>query len=269
MVGRPVDALNFCFMSHFFLQFNIYAYKYILHAKRKLKIKDKKKLRAIRATTKDKRIYKRAMTLLLIAKGKTFSEIARLEVLSLAAIKNVVSRYTDGGIELALFDRPRVGRPPVFSSKDKLRIAAKACPQAPEGRARWTIALLTEEVRRDKIIPSASRESVRSALCSHQVKPWLEKMWCVPNLDEEYIKRMEDVLDVYERQYNHRKPVVCVDEKPTQLLGDGRPSVPAKIGSGIKKKDYEYERNGTANVFCAVEPLAGPLSQEGLQKVGS
>lgn len=82
-------------------------------------------------------------------------------------------------------------------------------------------------------------------------------MWCVPTLDDEYIARMEDVLDVYERHYDCRKPVVCLDEKPTQLLGDGRPSIAAKIGSGIKKKDYEYERNGTANVFCAVEPLVG------------
>lgn len=197
------------------------------------------------------------MTLLLVGKGKSIAEIARLELLSVAGIKNVINRYSDGGIDLALFDRPRTGRPAIFSAKDKLRIAAIACSKAPDGRARWTIALLTAEVIKNKIIPSASRESVRSALHSHQIKPWLEKMWCVANLDEEYINRMEDVLDVYERPYEARKPLICLDEKQIQLLGDGRNAIPAKIGNGIKKRDYEYERNGTANIFCAVAPLEG------------
>jgi transposase len=68
---------------------------------------------------------------------------------------------------------------------------------------------------------------------------------------------MEEVLDVYERPYDPRRPLVCLDEKPIQLLNDARPSIPAKLSDGIMKRDYEYERNGTANVFCAVEPLAG------------
>ena len=89
------------------------------------------------------------------------------------------------------------------------------------------------------------------------MKPWLEKMWCVPTLDDDYIRRMEDVLDLYERAYDASRPVVCVDEKPKQLLGDGRPGLPAKLGGSVKKRDYEYTRPGTANVFCGVEPKAG------------
>lgn len=228
-----------------------------MHAKKKLKIKSKKKLRAIKATTSSKRVYNRAMTLLLIDKGKSFAEIARLEVMSIAGIKSIVGRYLEGGIDFALFDRPRPGRPSVFSPSDKQRIAAKACTAPPEGRARWTVALLTEEVRKDNKIPTASRETVREALHRHQMKPWLEKMWCVPKLDDEYIARMENILDVYEKRRDPRRPLVCLDEKPTQLLDDGRPCLPATVGNGVKKKDYEYKRNGTANVFCAVEPLAG------------
>jgi len=111
--------------------------------KRKVKIKSKRKLRAIKATTKNKRVHNRAMVLLLIGKGKSMAEIARLEILSESTVKNIVGRYLDGGIDLALFDKPRTGRPSIYSPSDKQRIAAKACAQPPEGRARWTVALLT------------------------------------------------------------------------------------------------------------------------------
>lgn len=225
--------------------------------KRKVKIKSKRKLRAIKATTKNKRVHNRAMVLLLIGKGKSMAEIARLEILSESTVKNVVGRYLDGGIDLALFDKPRTGRPSIYSPSDKQRIAAKACAQPPEGRARWTVALLTREVENDKTILSASRETVRMALHSHQLKPWLQKMWCVPNLNSEYIERMEAVLDLYEKAYDPKRPVVCLDEKPYQLLDHSRLPVPASLKNGIKKVDYEYKRNGTANVFCAVEPQVG------------
>ena len=88
------------------------------------------------------------------------------------------------------------------------------------------------------------------------MKPWQQKSWCIPNLDDEFIERMEDVLKIYEKPYNKKKPVVCLGEKPIQLIDDIRP--PSGIVSGkIKKFDYEYKRNGTANVFCAVEPKKG------------
>lgn len=221
------------------------------------KRKIKKKIRKVRSKTRDKRVFTRATALLLIAKGKTAAEIARLEMMSESGARKLVQRYKEGGIDRALFEKPRSGRPPKLSSTDKHRIAAKACTAAPEGCARWTVVLLTEEVRKDSSLPKASRETVRLALHSHQMKPWLEKMWCVPTLDDEYIQRMENVLDLYERPYDAKSPVVCVDEKPKQLLEDGRPGIPAKLGSGVKKKDYEYTRPGTANVFCGVEPKAG------------
>lgn len=69
----------------------------------------------------------------------------------------------------------------------------------------------------------------------------------------EYEERMMDVLEVYERPYDPNCPVVCADEKSTQLLEDSRQSIPTKPGK-IKKQDYEYKRNGTANIFVAVEP---------------
>jgi len=81
-------------------------------------------------------------------------------------------------------------------------------------------------------------------------------MWCVADLNDEYIAKMEDVLEVYERSYNPQQPVVCLDEKPVTLHADVRPSSPARPGREARR-DNEYERCGTANVFCAVEPKAG------------
>jgi DDE superfamily endonuclease len=81
-------------------------------------------------------------------------------------------------------------------------------------------------------------------------------MWVVADLDEDYITKMEDVLEVYERPYDQQEPVVCLDEKPITLHADVRPASPAAPGREARR-DNEYERCGTANVFCAVEPKAG------------
>lgn len=68
--------------------------------------------------------------------------------------------------------------------------------------------------------------------------------------------RMEDVLEVYHRPYNAKVPVVCMDEKPYQLLGHARDPIPAAPGRD-RKEDSEYVRHGTCSIFAWVEPLAG------------
>jgi hypothetical protein len=67
---------------------------------------------------------------------------------------------------------------------------------------------------------------------------------------------MEDVLAVYTRGYDPRRPVVCMDEKPYQLLGDARDPIPAGPGRD-RREDSEYLRHGTCSIFCWVEPLRG------------
>ena len=81
-------------------------------------------------------------------------------------------------------------------------------------------------------------------------------MWCVADLNEEYVAKMEDVLATYEQPYDSEQPVVCLDEKPVTLHAEVRPASPARPGREARR-DNEYERCGTANVFCAVEPKAG------------
>jgi hypothetical protein len=72
---------------------------------------------------------------------------------------------------------------------------------------------------------------------------------------------MEDVLALYEKPLSEREPVVCVDEKPVVLHADARPPRPMRPGR-IARRDSEYERRGTANVFCGVQPKAGRAEGE-------
>ena len=82
-------------------------------------------------------------------------------------------------------------------------------------------------------------------------------MWCIPNpLDQEYIMRMENLLKLYQRPYNPKKPVICMDEKSVLLRKDtANPQLarPGKIG----KQHHQYKREGTANTFISVEPKTG------------
>lgn len=83
-----------------------------------------------------------------------------------------------------------------------------------------------------------------------------KKTWCVPKLTDEFRACMEDVLDQYEKPYDPREPVVCLDEQPYQLLDDARPGQLAAPGR-VAKQDYEYRRRGTCSIFVAVEPKGG------------
>jgi DDE superfamily endonuclease len=89
------------------------------------------------------------------------------------------------------------------------------------------------------------------------LKPWLKKEWVIPpERSAEFVWRMEDVLEVYCRPYDPRRPQVCLDEMSRQLLADTRVPLPVTPGRP-ERVDYEYRRAGTANLFMCCEPLAG------------
>jgi hypothetical protein len=81
-------------------------------------------------------------------------------------------------------------------------------------------------------------------------------MWCIQRIDPEYRKRMYDVLDLYEEKYDPKRPVICLDEKAKQIIADKIMPIPMKPGCS-EMYDYEYIRNGTANIFVAVDFKAG------------
>ena len=99
---------------------------------------------------------------------------------------------------------------------------------------------------------SLSPETVRRRLVEKKLKPWQKKMWCIPKVDAEFVARMEDVLDLYGEAPDEKRPVVSFDETPRQLIGEARVPVAAKPGK-VVRFDYEYVRNGTANVFMLID----------------
>ena len=117
----------------------------------------------------------RALAVRQMDGGQSTPEVARNLGLSAKAVWQIGRRYLEGGLERALFEAPRPGKSPVLDQEQRQRIIAVACSPPPEGRARWTVRLLTEEVVRRKLVPRVGRESIRILLESHDLKPWREK----------------------------------------------------------------------------------------------
>ena len=90
----------------------------------------------------------------------------------------------------------------------------------------------------------------------NELKPWRVKSWCIGKPSARYVAKMEDVLDVYQRPYDAKRPVVCLDETSKALHTTPRGSLPLEPGQP-ERQDYEYARNGVCNLFMAVEPLRG------------
>jgi transposase len=85
----------------------------------------------------------------------------------------------------------------------------------------------------------------------------LKEEWCIPPQESAvFVCNMEDVLEVYKRPYDPKRPQICMDETSKQLLADMREPIPAKPGS-LERFDYEYKREGVTNLFMLFEPLMG------------
>lgn len=81
-------------------------------------------------------------------------------------------------------------------------------------------------------------------------------MWCIPpQQNAEFVAKMEDILEVYSRKYDNKKPIVCMDEKPFQLLAERLMPIPMSTNNHTEKYDCEYERKGSCSIFMFTEPL--------------
>ncbi len=219
--------------------------------------KDQKALRKlVSGGVQQVRVVLRALALLPLAKGAAATRIAGVIPLTAQSVRNIARRYQQGGLDRTLYEKQRPGAAEVLDDSQKQRLIAMICSSPSEGRARWTVRLVAQEAVKRKLVPRVGRETIRMLLLSHDLKPWREKMWVVADLDDDYIAKMEDVLEVYERPYDPQQPVICLDEKPVTLHAEVRPTTPAAPGREARR-DNEYKRCGTANVFCAVEPKAG------------
>lgn len=82
------------------------------------------------------------------------------------------------------------------------------------------------------------------------------KSWCIGKPSARYVAKMEDVLEVYARPYDVKRPLVCLDETSKELHGTPRGTLPMESDQP-RRQDYEYERHGVCNLFLATEPLRG------------
>lgn len=136
-------------------------------------------------------------------------------------------------------------------------LIALVCSAPPDGCVRWTLRLLASTLVELGYVEAISHETVRQVLLANELKPWIKKQWCIPTqADAEFVYHMEDVLEVYTRPYDPKRPQVCMDEVNTQLLADTRDPLPLEPGQPVRE-DYEYVREGVCNVFLACEPLVG------------
>ena len=198
------------------------------------------------------RKLKRAQILLAADAGASDEAIAVSVGVGGSTVYRTKRRFVLGNLEAALSEEPRPGADRKLSGKEEALLVATACSNPPEGRARWTLELLADELVRLTEHGSLSRETVRRRLAENHLKPWRRDMWCIPQVDGEYVARMEDVLDLYAEPPDPKRPVVCFDESPVQLIGETRQPIPAMPGQ-LERYDCEYKRNGTANLFILLD----------------
>ena len=198
------------------------------------------------------RKLKRAQILLAADAGLSDEAIAVTVVAGGSTVYRTKRRFVEMGLAAALSEEPRPGAARKLSGKEEALLVATACSSPPPGRARWTLELLADAFVKLTEHEELSRETVRRRLAENDLKPWRKDMWCIPKVDAEYVARMEDVLDLYAEAPDPKRPVVCFDESPTQLIGEVRQPIPAEPGR-LERYDCEYKRNGTANLFVFLD----------------
>ena len=186
------------------------------------------------------------------------TQIADAFEISVSKVQRLRQRLVEEGLAAALVRHPSPqARPRKLDGAQEARLVTLACSAPPAGRTRWTLQLLADQLVVLKVVDAISDETVRVTLKKNALKPWRERQWVIPpEQNAAFVCAMEDVLEVYQRPYDATRPVVCLDEASKQLVQETRPHRPLAPGHP-RTVDYEYERNGTANLFMLFEPLAG------------
>lgn len=198
------------------------------------------------------RKLKRAQILLAADSGAGDAEIAARVVVGGSTVYRTKRRFVEGNLDLALAEESRPGAARKLTGQEQALLVATACSDPPKGRARWTLELLSEALVKLTEHDSLSRGTVRRRLAENDLKPWRKDMWCIPKVDAAYVAAMEDVLELYAEPGDPKRPVICFDESPTQLIGEVRAPIPAEPGQ-LERFDFEYRRNGTVNLFVFLD----------------
>lgn len=228
--------------------------------------KERDIIKSVRRKTESSTIRSRCSVLLEADENRWNRERSNSEIAARAGVctstaVSVLKLFSKGGIS----EVTKLGRNP-NSDVSRLKatgdieaqIIAKACSSTPEGYARWTLTLLTNEMKVALEEP-LSRATIGRVLRNNDIRPHLSEYWCIPpEEDADFVANMEDILDLYQQPYDKDYPLWCMDEKPYQILDEARNPLPMRCGD-IAKFDSDYVRNGTAAVFCFIQPHSGRI----------
>jgi len=149
---------------------------YNVKLKFKLKAKDRKRIKEILSRGRESvRVIKRARVLELFHQGHTSPTISEYVGVTADTARRIGWNYLSGGLERALDEKSRPGKERAFKEAEAQQIIAMVCSDPPEGRARWTVRLISREVVKRGIVKFAARETIRILLKTHDLKPWREK----------------------------------------------------------------------------------------------
>ena len=184
--------------------------------------------------------------------------MAALET-SASMVYRVRKQLVEEGLEAALSRKQRAtpAVAPIFDGDREAKLIALACSKPPKGRARWTLRLLERKVVELEIVGARQQLHDRSCFKKNTLKPHRREQWVIPpKANSAFVAAMEDVLAVYTRPRDSDRPLVCLDDPSKQLIAETRLAIPMKPGRPARC-DYEYERNGVANLFMTFAPLEG------------
>lgn len=218
---------------------------------------DQKMLQSLIASgTQRARKIAHANVLLDAHAGLQDEKISEALHLSVPTIQRVRQSFVEEGIEAALSPRrTRRKYQNLLDGDQEAHLIALACSRPPTGHRRWSLRLLASEMVKMEYLAEVSHETIRSVMDDNELKPWLKEEWCIPpEHNAEFVYHMEDILDVYHRPFDPRHPLVCFDETPVQLISETRQSIPMQTDQP-ERYDYEYRRQGCANLFMFFAPL--------------
>lgn len=246
-------------------------------------LKSLSKKRTIQAQVVD-----RARILLYKADGLTFIEIAEKLAISTSTVRLCISKYNKGGMEAALFDIQRTGRPPEITDDAKAWITSIACQRPTElGYAQelWTLTSLHKHIQKHAAdagfprLSTVSKPYIQKFLKEQDMKPFKIKYYCEKR-DLDFESKMHDVLSVYkqiEMQFDKNGNLivpdddkltitVSYDEKPgIQAISNTAPDLRPTAENGEVYRDAEYKRLGTLSLLAGIDLLTGeaiPLVSE-------
>jgi hypothetical protein len=190
---------------------------------------------------------------------RTDADIAATLGMHVHTVARVRKAFVTLGARPALERKPRAAPPvpPKIDGRVEAHLIATCCAPPPEGRARWTLQLLADDLAGRGLVTSVSVETVRRALHRNELKPWRKKTWCIPERDRaRFVAQMEQVLDVYAAPPDPAVPLLCMDEASKQLTADVAEPIPASPGH-VAKEDHHYERCGVQAIFMFFDPARG------------